>query len=98
MTDLRTLVDRCPTLASSGRGDGGSYRFAVAPGPQLGDDSIHLSCTVTSGLDTLECDSMLVRIDTALVVVQAEGNKFGGDKHLAQVAEAALRRYQTTGS
>lgn len=98
MTDLRTLIGRCPTVASSGQGGGGSYRFATAPGPRLGDDSVHVSCSSTSGSDTLECDSLLVRIGTTLVVVQEQGNKPGGDKYLTQLAEAALRRYQTTGS
>jgi hypothetical protein len=98
MNDLRTFIGRCPTVASSGQGVGGSYRFAMAPGPRLGDDSIHVSCSMTSGSDTLECDSILVRIGTTLVVVQEQGNKPGGDKYLTQLTEAALRRYQTTGS
>jgi hypothetical protein len=98
MTDLRTFIGRCPTVASSGQGVGGSYRFAVAPGPRLGDDSIHVSCSMTSGPDALECDSILVRIGTTLVVVQGQGNKPGGDRYLTQLAEAALRRYQTTGT
>ncbi|MFF4894615.1 hypothetical protein [Micromonospora chersina] len=99
MADLRTFIDRCPTLVkSSGLGIGDSYRFAVAPGPRLGDDSMYVSSSMTSGSDTLEGDSVLVRIGTTLVVVQEQGNEPGGDKHLRQVAEAALRRFQTTGS
>ncbi|MGR6320332.1 hypothetical protein Q2K19_24205 [Micromonospora soli] len=98
MTDLRTFIGRCPTLVvSSGLGIGDRYRFAVAPGPRLGDDSMHVSCSMTSGSDTLEGDSILVRIGTTLVVVQEQGNKPGGGKYLTQLAEAALRRYQTTG-
>lgn len=98
MIDLRTFIGRCPTVVvSSGLGVGDRYRFVVAPGPRLGDDSIHVSCS-TSGSETLECDSILVRIGTALVVVQEEGNKPGGDAYLTQLAEAALRRYQPTGS
>ncbi|MET8092503.1 hypothetical protein [Micromonospora sp. NPDC005220] len=96
MSDLRTFIGRCPTAASSNQG--GSHRFAVGPGPRLGDDSIHLRCSATNGADTLECDSVLVRIGTTLVVVQEEGNKPGGDRYLGQLAEAALRQYQTTGS
>ncbi|MFR9780127.1 hypothetical protein ACL02O_29235 [Micromonospora sp. MS34] len=46
----------------------------------------------------VECDSILVRAGTTLLVVQEQGNKSGGDNYLAQVAEAALRRYQATGS
>ncbi|MEH0933397.1 hypothetical protein [Micromonospora sp. CPCC 205558] len=98
ITDLRTFVDRCPAVVLSGGGGGGSHRYAVAPAPRLGDDSIHVSCTVTSGLDAMACDSLLIRIGTTLVVVQSEGNKTGSDKYLDQVAEAALHRYQTTGS
>lgn len=99
MTDLRTFIGRCPTVVvSSGLGIGDRYRFAVAPGPRLGDDSIHVSCSMTSGSGTLECCSILVRIGTSLVVVQEEGNEPGDDKYLAQLAEAALRRYQVTGS
>ncbi|MGC1215060.1 MAG: hypothetical protein WA890_27850 [Micromonospora sp.] len=99
MTDLRTFIDRCPTLVvSSGLGIGDRYRFAVAPGPRLGDDSIHVSCSTTSDSGPLEWDSVLVRIGTALVVVQEQGNKPGGDRYLTQLAEAALRRFQTTGS
>ncbi|MFD6684115.1 MULTISPECIES: hypothetical protein [Micromonospora] len=94
MADLRTLIGRCPTVASSGQG--GSHRFAVAAGPRLGDDSIHVRCSATYGADTLECDSVLVRIGTTLVVIQEEGNKPGGDRYLDQLAEAALRRYQAT--
>ncbi|MEH1168079.1 hypothetical protein V6V47_22110 [Micromonospora sp. CPCC 205539] len=98
MTDLRTIIDRCPTVASTGQGVGGSYRFAFATGPRLGDDSVHVSCSMTSGSDVLECDSIVVRIGTTLVVVQEMGNKPGGDTYLIQLAEAALRKYQTTGS
>ncbi len=99
MTDLRTFIGRCPTLVvSSGLGIGDRYRYAVAPGPQFGDDSIHVRCSSTSGSDRLECDSVLVRIGTALVVVQDTGSESGGDKYLAQLTEAAVRRYQTTGS
>jgi len=96
MTDLRTFVGRCPTVASSDLGN--SYRFAIAPGPRLGDDSIHVSSSMTSGSATLESDSVLVRIGTTLVVVQEEGNEPGGHKYLTPLAEAALLRYQTTGS
>ncbi|WP_091550734.1 hypothetical protein [Micromonospora pattaloongensis] len=99
MTDLRTFIGRCPTLVvSSGLGIGDRYRFAVAPGPRLGDDSIHVSCSTTSGSGTLEWDSVLVRIGTALVVVKEQGNKPGGNRYLTQLAEAALRRFQATGS
>jgi hypothetical protein len=98
MADLRTFIGRCPTVVlSSGLGVGERYRFAVAPGPQLGNDSIHVSCSSTSGSGPLECDSILVRIGTTLVVVQEQGNKPGGNKYLTQLAEAALRRFQTTG-
>ncbi|MEU8049222.1 MULTISPECIES: hypothetical protein [Micromonospora] len=96
MTDLRTFVGRCPTVAS-GPG-GGSYRFALAPGPGLGDDSLRVSSSSTSGADTLTFDSILVRTGTALIVVKEQGNNPDDDKLLAQVAEAALRRYQATGS
>ncbi|WP_154943011.1 hypothetical protein [Micromonospora palomenae] len=99
MTDLRTFIGRCPTVVvSSGLGIGDRYRFAVAPGPRLGDDSIHVSCSTTSGSDPMGWDSVLVRIGTTLVVVQEQGNKPGGHKYLTQLAEAALRRYQTTES
>ncbi|MFI7650352.1 hypothetical protein ACIBTZ_30360 [Micromonospora sp. NPDC049460] len=99
MADLRTFIGRCPTVVvSSGLGIGDRYRFAVAPGPQLGDDSIHVSCSSMSDFGTLECDSILVRIGTTLVVVKEHGNKPGGNKYLTQLAEAALRRFQTTGS
>ncbi|WP_189194941.1 hypothetical protein [Micromonospora fulviviridis] len=98
MADLRAFIGRCPTVASSGQGAGGSYRFSVAPGPRLGDDSIHVRCSSTSGSDALECDSVLIRIGTTLVIVQELGNRPGGDEHLTQLAEAALRKYQTTGS
>ncbi|NES27888.1 hypothetical protein GCE86_10025 [Micromonospora terminaliae] len=94
MTDLRTFVGRCPTVVAS---SGDRYRYAVAPGPRLGDDSVHLS-SHTSGAETLEWDSILVRTGTALVVVHEEGNRPGGDTHLTQLAEAALRTYQATGS
>ncbi|MET8834575.1 hypothetical protein ABZV78_11745 [Micromonospora sp. NPDC004540] len=98
MADLRAFIGRCPTVASSGQGVGGGYRFAVAPGPRLGDDSLHVRCSATSGSGTLECDSVLVRTGTTLVVVQEQGNKPGGDKYLTMLAEAAVRRYQSTGS
>jgi hypothetical protein len=99
MTGLRTFISRCPTLVvSSGLGIGDRYRFAVAAGPRLGDDSMYVSSSMMSGSDTLEGDSILVRIGTTLVVVQEQGNEPGSDKYLRQVAEAALRRYQTTGS
>ncbi|MCP3785564.1 hypothetical protein NLX85_19570 [Micromonospora sp. A3M-1-15] len=99
MTNLRTLIGRCPTVVvSSGLGIGDRHHFAVAPGPRLGDDSIHVSCSMASGSGTLECDSVLVRIGTALVAVQEEGNKPGGDTYLTQLAEAALDSYQATGS
>ncbi|MFC5941775.1 hypothetical protein ABUL04_03240 [Micromonospora harpali] len=96
MTDLRTFVGRCPVVAS---GPGGAtHRFALAAAPKLGDDSLFVSCSSTSGADTLTFDSILVRTGTALIVVKEQGNNPDDDKLLAQVAEAALRRYQATGS
>jgi hypothetical protein len=98
LTDLRIFISRCPTIVvSSGLGVGDRYRFAVAPGPPTGDDSIHVRDSMTSDTDTVEGDSVLVRIGTTLVVVQEQANKPGGDKYLTQLAEAALRRYQATG-
>jgi hypothetical protein len=93
-----TFIGRCPTLVSSGQGAGDSWHFAVDPGPRLGDDSIRVSCSATSGSGTLECDTILVRIAATLVVVQEQGDKPGGDRYLTQLAEAALHRYQATGS
>ncbi|MEV7329721.1 hypothetical protein [Micromonospora sp. NPDC093244] len=98
ITDLRTYVDRCPTVALSGQGDDATHRFALTPGPKLGDDSVHLNCTATSGADVLKCDVLLIHVGTTLVVIQEEGNKPGNDELLTRVAEAALRRYQKTGS
>jgi hypothetical protein len=95
MADLRAIIGRCPTVVSSSLG--GRYHFAVEPGPRLGDDSVHVSCR-TSGPDPLECDSLLVRIGTTLLVVQEQGNQPGGYKPLTELTEAAFRRYQTTGS
>ncbi|MFI6239659.1 hypothetical protein ACIBEF_07255 [Micromonospora sp. NPDC050795] len=96
MAALRTFIGGCPTLVLPDQG--GSYRFAVAAGPQLGDESLHVIKATTSGPDTLEWDVILVRTGTTLVVVQAEGNKPGGAERLTRVAEAALHRFQTTGS
>lgn len=99
LIDLRTFIGRCPTVVvSSGPGIGDSYHFGVAPGPAVGDDSIHVSDSMTSGSTTVEGDSMLVRVGTALVVVQEQANKPGGDKYLTQLAEAAFRRFQASGS
>ncbi|MEU5564414.1 hypothetical protein [Micromonospora musae] len=95
MSDLRTFISRCPTVPSP---DGNTFRFATAPGPGIGDESIHVSESMLSESGTLKGDSVLVRIGTTLVVVQEEVNEPGGDKYLGQLAEAALRRYQTTGS
>ncbi|MEU4675637.1 hypothetical protein [Micromonospora sp. NPDC023737] len=95
LTDLRTFISRCPTVALS---DGYSYRFATAPGPQLGDESVRVICRMTSAAGTLECDGVFVRVGTTLVVVQEMANDPGGDKYLSQLAEAALRRLQATGS
>ncbi|MFC4145133.1 hypothetical protein ACFO0M_02585 [Micromonospora mangrovi] len=97
MSDLRTFLGRCPTVASSGR-VGGSYRFTVSAGPPLGDESLRVGCTMTSGTGILRCDSILVRIGTDLVVVQEQGNTPGDGRYLIQLTEAALRRYQATGS
>lgn len=96
MADLRTLIGRCPTVASPGQ-DGGSYRFAVVPGPRLGDESMRIDSSATSGSTTLEWDSILVRTGTTLVTVHEQGNEPGGDDRLPRLAEAALRSYQTTG-
>lgn len=93
MNDLRRFIGRCPAVESSS----GNHRFAVAPGPRLGDDSLHVTYRTMSDAGPLRWDSMIVRTGTALVVVQEEGNT-SGDDHLARVADAALRRYQTTGS
>ncbi|MEU1689437.1 hypothetical protein [Micromonospora sp. NPDC005707] len=98
MTDLRTFIGRCPTVVvSSGAGVGDRYRFAVAPGPRLGDDSVHVSCR-TFGSEPLEWDSIVIRTGTTLVAVKEQGNQPGGDRYLTQLAEAALRRFQATGS
>ncbi|MGV9370659.1 hypothetical protein [Micromonospora tulbaghiae] len=96
MADLRTLIGRCPAVASP-RQDGGSYRFAVVPGPRLGDESMRVDSSTISGSTTLEWDSILVRTGTTLVTVHEQGNEPGGDDHLTRLAEAALRSYQTTG-
>ncbi|SCE69779.1 hypothetical protein [Micromonospora tulbaghiae] len=96
MADLRAFIARCPAVASPGR-DGGSYRFAVVPGPRLGDESMRVDSSTTSGSTTLEWDSILVRTGTTLVTVHEQGNEPGGDDHLSRLAEAALRSYQTTG-
>ncbi|WP_433494954.1 hypothetical protein ACQP26_03755 [Micromonospora sp. CA-248089] len=96
MADLRTFIGRCPTVASPGQ-DGGSYRFAVVPGPRLGDESMRVDSSTNSGSVTLGWDSILVRVGSTLVVVQEQGNEPGGDDHLTRLAEAALRSYQTTG-
>ncbi|MEU5830994.1 hypothetical protein [Micromonospora tulbaghiae] len=96
MADLRTLIGRCPTVASASQ-DGGSYRFAVVPGPRLGDESMRVDASTTSGSTTLGWDSILVRTGTTLVTVHEQGNEPGGDDHLTRLAEAALRSYQTTG-
>ena len=96
MADLRTFIGRCPTVASPRQG-GGSYRFAVVPGPRLGDESMRVDSSTSSGSITLEWDSILVRIGTTLVVVHEQGNEPGGDDHLPRLAEAAIRSYQTTG-
>ena len=96
MADLRTLIGRCPAVASPGQ-DGGSYRFAVVPGPRLGDESMRIDSSTISGSTTLEWDSILVRTGTTLVTVHEQGNEPGGDDHLTRLVEAALRSYQTTG-
>jgi hypothetical protein len=96
MNDVRTFIGRCPTVAASGPG-GDSYRFAVTPGPRLGDDSLHVRCGTTPASGALECDSILVRTGSTLIVVQEQGNGPGGDRYLTPLAEAALRRYLTTG-
>jgi len=99
MSDLRTIIRRCPTVVlTSGFAAGNRYRFAVAPGPRIGDDSMHARCSMTYGSKTLRCDSLLVRIGTTLVVIHEEGNGPGGDRYLAPLAEAAIRRYAVTGS
>lgn len=95
LADLRALVARCPTVVvASGLGAGDRYHYAVAPGPRLGDESIHLSCRG----DELECDSVLVRAGTTLLAIQQQANPPGGHRRLAPLAEAALHRYQATGS
>ncbi|MEU6204480.1 hypothetical protein ABZ814_12940 [Micromonospora musae] len=95
MSDLRRFISRCPIVPSS---DGDSFRFAIAPGPRIGDESVHVTESMTGESVTVKGDSILVRIGTTLVVVQEEANEPGGDKYLDQLAEAALHRYQTTGS
>lgn len=98
MADLRYLIGRCPVVTASGLGDKEVWRFAVAPGPRLGDDSAHVSCSMTTGSDVEECDSLLVRIGTALVIVNEQGNDPGSSRYLPQLADAALRKYQAAGS
>ncbi|MFI7301685.1 hypothetical protein ACIBM8_00590 [Micromonospora aurantiaca] len=41
MADLRAFISRCPAVASPNQG-GGGYRFAVVPGPRLGDESMRV--------------------------------------------------------
>ncbi|MFF5171414.1 hypothetical protein ACFY3U_02105 [Micromonospora sp. NPDC000089] len=95
--DLRTFVGRCPTAVAS-IGGRASYRYAVGPGPRLGDESLHLSCRMTSGSGTLGCDTILVRLGTTLLVAQEMGDDSGGDGYLSRLAEAAVRRYRAGGS
>lgn len=99
VTNLRSFIGRCPTAVSSGQG-ADRFRFAVAPGPQLGDDSIRVSCSMTYGSEVLECDSVIIRIGTALMMVQEQGDDPGAssDHYLTELAEAAAHRYQATSS
>lgn len=97
LSDLRSLIARCPTVTTSDQ-DAGVYRFAVIPGPQLGDDSVHIRCYTTNSAGVLECNSLIVRIGSDLVAVQEPGNETSGDGELIEMANAALRRYQATGS
>ena len=90
LTDLRSLISRCPSVDS--------FRFAVSRGPQTGDDSVHVSCSMTASFGALECNSVIVRVGSALVAVQEQGNESSGDGYLNQLAEAAVRRYQATSS
>lgn len=96
LTDLRTFVNRCPTVTASGQ-TAGVFRYA-APGPRLGDDSLHVSCSMTADSGVLECNSVVVRIGSDLVEVAEQGNETSGDGYLTQVAEAAVRKYQSTKS
>lgn len=100
LTDLRTMISHCPSVAdvASHGMDAAVFRYAVAPGPQLGDESIHVGCTMTSDSMALECNSVIVRIGSALVAVQEQGNESSGENYLSQIAEAAVRRYQATSS
>jgi len=98
LADLRAFVGRCPVVTTSSGQDVLTFRYAVAPGPRLGDESVRLSCSMTSGSDPLLCDGILIRTGTTLVAVQDQGDQSADDPYLAQLAEAAVRRYQTTGS
>lgn len=94
MAEVRTLVGRCPVVTTSDAGGKDVFRFAVASAPKLGDDSVHISCSMTGDSDPLECDSLLVRIGTTVLAVNEQGNDPGGDRYLPQLAEAGLREYQ----
>ncbi|WP_143765500.1 hypothetical protein [Catenulispora acidiphila] len=99
MTEVRALIGHCPIVNTSGiGGDKEVFRYAVAPGPRLGDDSAHVSCSMTTASDVLECDTVLVRIGTGLVAVFEEGSDPGGSRYLPQLAAAALQKYQAAGS
>lgn len=98
LADLRAFVGRCPVVTTSSGQDVLTFRFAVAPGPRLGDESVRLSCSMASGSDPLLCDSVFIRTGTTLVVVQDQGDQSEDDPYLAQLAEAGVRRYQSAGS
>lgn len=97
IADLRTFIGRCPTATPADHGVG-DFRYAVIPGPHLGDDSIHVNCIMVASSGNLDCSSIIVRIGSALVAVMEQGNETNGDVYLNQVTEAAIRRFQATAS
>ncbi|MFC0005467.1 hypothetical protein [Micromonospora siamensis] len=98
VADLRTLVARCPSVLVSDGAGGFVSRYAIAPGPRLGDESVHGRQSSGTGPDTMRWDCLPVRVGTDLVAIQEEGNKPGGDELLVQLADAAVTRHRTTAS
>ncbi|WP_370367430.1 hypothetical protein [Catenulispora sp. GP43] len=95
MADLRSLVGRCPVVTTSDLdGKPEVFRFAVTSAPRLGDDSVHISCSMTYDSEVMECDSILIRIGTTVVTVDEQGADPGGYRYLPQLAAAAVRKYQ----
>ena len=96
LADLRMLISHCPEVEEPVAGDQ-VWHLSVTAGPRLGDDSVHVDCSMSSGFNVLCGHAILIRTGACLVETQSQSLGDLGAGGLDRLAGAALRKFQAGG-